>query len=216
MQKSANNNISAIRHDLIACPHCDALYQRPKIKKNSKLYCLDCKSALNNPNTNLQLSFVFALTAIILFIIAHTSPFITLNLQGEISTISIFSSVKALTDNGLFLLSIMVMLFIIILPLYYLLALLWTIISFRLRFLDHITRHFLHWLHHIAPWNMLEVYLIGVIVTLVKIMSMASVRFEIGFWAFVLLLASSIIADIHFKISDPLFMEHHEHAHRTT
>lgn len=198
--------------ELIACPSCDALYQRPKqLTYRDKLICRECGTQLIDGHADFRQAFIFALTAIILFIIANSFPFITLSMQGEITTISVFSSVKALFDNALPLLGIMVMLFIMILPLYYLSAILWVIISFRFHFMHHLTRRFLHWLHYISPWNMLEVYLLGVIVTLVKIMTMANVKFDSGFWAFVVLIFCSILVDSRFDVNDAIFQAYDEH-----
>lgn len=56
-----------------------------------------------------------------------------------------------------------------------------------------------------APWNMLEVYLVGVVVTLVKIMSMASVKFDTGFWAFVALMACSVLVNLRFDLNDAIY-----------
>lgn len=200
--------------ELIACPSCDALYQRPQqLTHRSILLCRDCGTRLISGYADFRQAFIFALTALILFIIANSFPFITLSMQGEITTISIFSSVKALFDNSLPLLGFMIMLFIMILPLYYLSAILWVIISFRFDFMQHITRKFLHWLHHISPWNMLEVYLLGVVVTLVKIMTMASVKFESGFWAFAALIFCSILVNSRFDVNDAIFQVYDEHGH---
>lgn len=190
----------------IACPCCDALYQRPKsLKAQDTLRCRSCGTRLIDGKADFRQAFIFALTAFLLFIIANSFPFITLSMQGEITTISVFSSVKALFDNALPLLGLMVMLFIIVLPLYYLSAILWVIISFRLQWMHRLTRRFLHWLNHISPWNMLEVYLLGVVVTLVKIMTMASVKFESGFWAFAALIFCSILMDSRFDVNDAIF-----------
>ena len=99
---------------------------------------------------------------------------------------------------------------IIVMPLWYLLAVLWVIISFRYRFLNEISHKFLHWMTHMAPWNMLEVYLIGVIVTLVKILQIASITFQPGFWAFCALMFCSVFVTLRFDLSDAIFLAYEE------
>ena len=198
--------------ELIACPACDALYQRPKdLRAQEKLLCTACGTRLIDGRADFRQAFIFTLTALILFIIANSFPFITLSMRGEITTISVFSSVRSLFDNALPMLGVVVMLFIMVLPLYYLSAILWVIISFRFQFMHRLTRRFLHWLHHISPWNMLEVYLLGVVVTLVKIMTMASVKFESGFWAFAALIFCSILIESRFDVNDAIFQAYEEH-----
>ena len=191
---------------LLACPYCDSLYFRPKtLRAHYSLYCRSCGGHLVDGKTDFRIAFIFALTALILFVMANLCPFITLVLQGEMSSISVFSAVKSLFNADLMLLAVMVLLFVIVLPLYYLCGVLWVIISFRFSILDNISRKFLHYLHHVSPWNMLEVYLVGVMVTLVKIMTMAAVKFEQGFWAFVVLMFFSILTNAYFNVHDALF-----------
>lgn len=201
-------------HNLIACPYCDSLYERPVyISHNDNLICTYCGNKMIDGRANFRQAFIFALTALILFIIANSFPFITLNLQGETTTISVFSSVTSLFNNELPILSILVMLFVIIMPLWYLVAVLWIIISFRYRLLNRISRRFMHWMHHISPWNMLEVYLVGVVVTLVKIMQIASIQFDSGFWSFCALMICSILVDNHFDLNDAIFEAYKDEHH---
>ena len=53
----------------------------------------------------------------------------------------------------------------------------------------------------IAPWNMVEVFLIGILVTFVKLGGLAKILLGISFWAFVALvvvmIASNISVDRH-------------------
>lgn len=194
-----------IRHERIACPYCDTLHERVIIKKGDKLTCRYCGSVIDKGVADFRRAFVLALTAFILFIIANNFPFITMDLQGEINTISVFSSIKTLFDNDLPVLGMLVLIVIILMPLWYLSAVLWVIISFRYRFMSAVTRRFLHWMAWMSPWNMLEVYLAGVIVTMVKILTMAEIRFEAGFWAFCALMVCSILVNSHFFLDDAIF-----------
>jgi paraquat-inducible protein A len=40
------------------------------------------------------------------------------------------------------------------------------------------------WLNRAEPWNMIEVFLLGVLVSLLKLDKVADVHFGMGFWAF--------------------------------
>ena len=193
------------RH-LIACPYCDALYKRTPLNIGEKLICSHCHSTLDDGLSDFQACFYYALTALILLLMANLFPFMTLNLKGTLTTISVFSSVKALFDNQLTLLGILMLFTIMIFPAWYLLAVLWSIISYRYRLLTRLTRRFMHWFYHISPWNMLEVYLIGVMVTLVKILQLADLKLEWGFYAFCGLMLCSIEVNRRFDLNDALFL----------
>lgn len=194
-----------IDYDLIACPYCDTLQKRPELHQGERLECTVCHSTLVRYAPNLERAFYFALTSVLLFIMANALPFISITLAGDHSTISIFSSVKALYHSGLHFLAFLELMFIIVLPLWYLLAILYLIMSFHFSLAPQFSRRILHYLHLMAPWNMLEVYLAGVIVTLVKISQLATVQFDHGFWLFCALIVCSTLVNCSFNLHDTLF-----------
>lgn len=44
------------------------------------------------------------------------------------------------------------------------------------------------WMSRTEPWNMIEVFLLGVLVSLLKLGSLADLHFGVGFWALVALM----------------------------
>ena len=44
------------------------------------------------------------------------------------------------------------------------------------------------WMSRTEPWNMIEVFLLGVLVSLLKLGHLAELHFGIGFWAFTILM----------------------------
>ena len=54
------------------------------------------------------------------------------------------------------------------------------------------------WMYRSEPWNMVEVFLLGVLVSLLKLAKVADVHFGIGFWAFagVMLCMAAAVAGI--------------------
>jgi paraquat-inducible protein A len=46
----------------------------------------------------------------------------------------------------------------------------------------------MRWIQHLDEWVMLEVYMLGIIVACVKLMSIAQLKFGLGLYAFVALL----------------------------
>jgi paraquat-inducible protein A len=46
--------------------------------------------------------------------------------------------------------------------------------------------------HHLDEWGMLEVYMIGILVTIVKMLHMAHVEYDMGFLCFIGLLATTL------------------------
>ena len=53
-------------------------------------------------------------------------------------------------------------------------------------------RRALRWVLYLAPWSMAEIFLIGILVSFVKIVSLADVALGISFWAYVLFTVFSL------------------------
>lgn len=191
-----------ILHHHIACPHCDTLYDRPHLEHGKSIVCSTCHATIDKGVADFRRAYIFALTGVILFIIANAYPFITINLAGQQTTITIISSLDSLFENGLTLLAILVFFLIIITPLWYMLGVVWVVLSFRLNIAIPLTRHFLHLMTRLSPWNMLEVYLVGVLVMIIKVMQIASIQFNYGFWSFCALMVCSILTTYHFDLAD--------------
>lgn len=204
-----------IKEQHIACPYCDALHQREKLSKHEVLVCDYCHSIIDDGVPDFRYALIYALSALIFFIIANTFPFITLDLMGEQHSISIYSSISVLFKNKMWLLGCMVSFFIIIVPAWYLIGIVFAVTSFRFQILHEWVRGFLHWMHHLHSWNMIDVYLLGVLVTLVKIMQMADVTFETSFWSFLALILCATLAHTHFDLKDIIFSTHQHEPKRS-
>ena len=86
-------------------------------------------------------------------------------------------------------------------PLFHILALIWVLLPLSAGFRSWGARPVFRWLRRIAPWNMLEVFLLGVLVSIVKLADMAEIVPGIALWSFALLIpaiaATSATLDPH-------------------
>jgi len=70
---------------LIACHECDLLMERVASNAGSKAFCLGCGSLLYmHIPTSLNRSLALYLSALFLFIISNTFPFLSLDLGGGV------------------------------------------------------------------------------------------------------------------------------------
>lgn len=49
--------------------------------------------------------------------------------------------------------------------------------------------------HHLDEWGMPEVYLIGILITIIKISSMATIHYDLGFFCFLFLVLMTIASE---------------------
>lgn len=161
----------------MVCHDCGALHSLTDIGAGQELVCSRCGNLLRKHTASawLDQATALAVAAAILFISANVYTFMTLKLAGIEQGITILSGVVALAANDRWILASLVVITIFILPAFEAFALLYLLIPYRLkRRLPGQIRIF-RWLVELQPWIMLDVFLLGVLVTTVKLGDNATV-----------------------------------------
>jgi paraquat-inducible protein A len=170
------SRIIAEQCDCAVCHDCGALQALVPVAAGQELLCSRCGNLLKRPASDwLDKATALAVAAGILFVCANIYTFMTLKLAGIEQGITILSGVMALAANDRWFLSALVLITIFILPAFEAFALLYLLIPHRLqRRLPGQIRVF-RWLVQLQPWIMLDVFLLGVLVTTVKLGDSATV-----------------------------------------
>ena len=126
----------------------------------------------------------YASSALVLLAMANSISFLSFAASGLESVMTQGETPLALWQNGMPAIAIMVAAFIIVIPAVVLVMML--VICLPLNgdryhpWLIPVAR----WIFLAQNWAMVEVFIIGVIVSLVKIMAMATVHIGLSFWAY--------------------------------
>lgn len=175
-----------LRPVTLACHDCDALFTVGPLGKGDRAICPRCGCLLLmlRPRT-LQRSTAWALGAASLFLVANAFPFLTLEASGQHSEIVLARSVGALHEHGSPALAVAVAVFILAAPAFIIAGNLYVLIPLLLgaRMLPGV-RWVARGIGAVSRWNMTEVFLLGVLVSLLKLAEMASVTLGVAFWAF--------------------------------
>lgn len=170
----------------IACPHCDQLLLLPPLAHREQASCPNCKTKLGDGHRNADQKIVaLSISALILLFSAILYPFISFSNKGITQTITLLDAAKILIDNQSELLGILLDLVILGIPAFLLAAYIplhLGMIKVLPAKMSIVLLKLLYWLR---PWVMSEIFLIGVLVSMVKIMSMADVGFGLSFYAYV-------------------------------
>jgi len=188
--------------DYLACRSCDLLHLKKDLEAGETAYCSRCGEHLYSKNPRaLEIALALTLASLMLFLSAHTLPFISIDAEGNKSTIFLISTINVLTDLDNLMLSTAGTLFLLIAPLSVLLinTAMLLLLNFGRPIGFRFARQLLLASGHITPWNMLEIFLLGTLVSIVKLASMAVISLHQGFWAFVALVIINffIAANIH-------------------
>ena len=170
---------------LIACPECDLLQHEVALPVRGVALCRRCRAELYHDTPNgLNRTLAFALSGVILYCIANFFPLIGLELQGNRSTTTLYGAVHALYDQKLEPVAMLVFITTILVPGLELLCMTYILLPLRIgknAFGYALVFRFIQAVH---PWGMVEVFMLGILVAVVKLSNFASVVPGIALWSF--------------------------------
>jgi paraquat-inducible protein A len=174
----------------LACPDCDALFTSPEVRVGERILCPRCGANLFSRRPNfVHRGAAFTLAALFFFILANAFPFISLKADYRESDMLLAGSVSGLEGQGFPVLAGMVGVFMLVVPAMVLGAQLYVLLPLlreqRLPWALHICRA----LHEARRWSMVQVFLLAVLVSFLKLEKLATLTLGTSFWAFVGLIA---------------------------
>ena len=181
---------------LIRCHDCDLLQALPPPPRQGDIACARCGSSLVTAKPeHLERAFVLYLTAFILLIIANSFPFLTMKVQGLVQSSHLLSGAIDLFSQGMWEISIAVILFVFVIPLVKIVTGLLVVgpLAYGRSFRGAEALYRLFGLLH--PWAMTEIFLLGVLVAYTKLVDLATVELGPSLFAFLGLIVAMIAAD---------------------
>jgi len=107
---------------------------------------------------------------------------------------SILEGARVLLEEGYYIVAILTFMCSLLIPLFRLLLLFYVTLSLSMKYFSHHLFWTFRLYHYMEEWGMLDVYMLGVIVSVVKLSSMAEIQFGLGLWMYAILLLCSIMA----------------------
>jgi paraquat-inducible protein A len=169
---------------LLACHECDLLQHDVPIAAGETARCMRCGAELaRNPPDSLDRTLAYTLTAAILYVLANAFPLIGLELQGRYAEVTLFAAVRNLWHIGMQPVSALVFVTAQLFPLLEMLMILLVLVPLRLGRRSPRLIPFFRLVLSVRPWGMMEVFLLGMLVSLVKLAHSGSVILGTAFWA---------------------------------
>ena len=170
---------------LIACHECDLLQRPIQLADHTVARCSRCDSILYQPvDDDLDRPLAFTLAATVLFVIANAFPIVGLEVQGQMTTATLLGTARALFDQNMRGLAALVFFTTILVPAVQLSAMMYLLVPLRTGRIPVLLPTAVRVLQAIRPWGMTEVFILGLLVSLVKLGAMARVVPGIGLWSF--------------------------------
>ena len=160
--------------DLIACHECDTLFHKRALPVRTSAKCTRCGATLYpSVASNLDKLCAITLAALITFLIAQAFPIVELETNGITSQTTLIGAIVALWGENMEVIAVMVFCATILFPLTELVAMLYLMVALRAGFVPAGFSQVLRAIQFVRPWGMIEVFMLGVLVTLVKMVSIA-------------------------------------------
>lgn len=197
-EEAANENIARLPLEgLVACHECDLLMRRPDVTTGQRVECPRCGFELYSLRNQFgRRCLALVLTALMLYIPANFLPIMQLNLLGRTANDTIWSGVVGLYESGMQGVALVVFLCSMGVPLLKLLCQLFVLLSIHFRMGRSYGMQLYRIYHHLKEWGMLEVYLMGILVSVVKLVDLADLNLGIGLACFIALLLVQVWLEV--------------------
>lgn len=180
---------------VVACPDCDALHRVRPLPDRRIARCRRCGAILSSGRRGgIEAALALSVTALVMFVIANSFPFMSMELSGQRVQSSLLTGVAQLWQQGHFALATLVLFTTVVAPGLQVGLMLYVTAPVFAGRLPWGARRAFRAVRLLRPWGMAEIFLLAVIISVVKLGDIGEVIPGIALWglaALVLLLAAS-------------------------
>lgn len=168
----------AAKSTKILCRACDMVVELPPFRKHITCLCPICKTALRSGfRTDLYNVAVVSIASVILMLTSLTLPFMTISSMGITQSMSLTSIFFILRDDW------SVLLYLFLLFTFFCPLIMHTIVIGIVFFKLRISRQIAQLYSMCHRFSMVDVFVLGVLISLIKLVALAKVEFHSGFYS---------------------------------
>lgn len=168
---------------LQACHDCDLLQRIPN-RQLARFRCIRCHALLYDGRpSGLEKALALNLAAIVFFLLANCFPIVAIQSTGNIIFASLLGVTDALHQQDMNLVALVVLATTVIFPSLDLLSTCGLLLFAKWRHLSAALVWLFRLRSAIKPWSMIEIFVLGALVAIVKLGSIADVTPGIGLWS---------------------------------
>ncbi len=178
---------------LAACPDCDMLLPRREAPGGHSLICPRCGKTISRRTADSIIkALALSITGLLMYLPAILLPLMTMKSFGFSDSANIIDTIANFYRNDYYFVSFMVLVSAVIFPFFLLTSIF--IISLQL-YRQHYPAYLakLFRIHlHLEEWAMVEVYLLGIMVTIIKMNDSTDINYHTGIFCFTWLVLLTI------------------------
>lgn len=173
---------------LLACEHCDTLHREPRLARGDIAYCRRCEAVLyRGRGFDADTTLALVVTTAVVFLFANVYPVIRLQIGGMHSQATLWQAALAMAHGYASPVAVVVATAMIFVPGLQIASLGWLAWFARSNRRAPGFIYVMRGLDRLRPWSMVEVFLLGALVAIVKLAGLMEVTPGIGIVALALL-----------------------------
>lgn len=193
----------------VICSQCELEVDIPALGHRQKAACPRCGHLLSTYyRYGIEVTLSLALTALFFLLLSLPFNFLSFRASGQQHNIDLPAGLQVLIENDYLSLALITGIATLVLPGIVLLGVLTLTIAQKWG----TPSPWLHRVHHmvelLSPWSMAEIFLLGTLVSLIKITSMAEIAIGMSFYAFVIFTISMTACLIYYDENRTLVWLH--------
>ncbi|MCP3951059.1 MAG: paraquat-inducible protein A [Desulfobacterales bacterium] len=170
---------------LIACHDCERVQKIPEVPVRGSVRCLRCGALLyKHKGDCVDPTLALTLAGIVLFILINIFPFISFRMGGKMEETTLITGIQVFFAQGWWHVGLLVLFVAFIAPAIQLLGLFYILLPLRYGWIVPGLPRILRTLQATAPWSMIEIFMLGILVTIVKLTKDGELTYGISLYAF--------------------------------
>ena len=169
---------------LVACPTCDALQRVDADAGGVAQRCVRCGTVVRHKsNRATDHALPLTVAAAICLLVGNVFPVVAIEANGNTTSSTLVGASLALHLQGMNAVAAVVFLTTIVIPVIEIACVTCLLVLARGRHLARPTGVLLRFRDRLRPWNMIEIFVLGAFVAIVKLGDLARIIFGAGMWS---------------------------------
>jgi paraquat-inducible protein A len=184
---------------LVACQTCGLVQEADVVPRDSVIKCARCNFRVFHRRANSRTrTLAFSLAALILYFPSNFYPVVTAGYQGQHSQTTIFQGITSLYAHKQYFIASLIFCTSILTPLLKIIGLIFITLSLGWPNFKKTRTWIYKIIRIIDPWNMLEVFLLAICVSMIEMGEVATVHPGRGVFAFAVAVVLTLLATLSF------------------
>jgi paraquat-inducible protein A len=180
---------------LIICHECDLPQGLKSLPNGAMARCSRCGAKLRQAKRcGIERALALTIAGLVLFTLANAFPFLAFKMDAQVQQTTLWTGIKELYFQEMAWLAAAVLVTTVVAPFLQLMGLLYVLLPLKLGRLPWKPATVFRGLGFLKPWGMMEVFMLGILVSVVKLGEMGTIVPGIAlysFFALIFVLAAS-------------------------